>query len=82
MLERRDRGPGERGSRLGVAQVGAVEVDGSDLRRDGVEGSGGDAAAGDVGGVGEAAEDVEKNMRREVVHGNWNGFGDEIGLGH
>lgn len=49
-------------------------MDGSDLRRDGVEGSGGDAAAGDVGGVGEAAEDLEENMRREVVHENRNGL--------
>lgn len=52
-------------------------MDGSDLRRDGVEGSGGDAAAGDVGGVGEAAEDLEENMRREIVHGNRIGFGEE-----
>lgn len=55
-------------------------MDGSDLRRDGVEGSGGDAAAGDVGGVGEAAEDLHENMRREVVHENRNGL-DWIGFG-
>lgn len=70
MLERRDGGPGERGSRLGVAEVGAEEVDRADLRRDGVDGSGGDAAAGDVGGVGEAAEDVEEERRGEIFHGN------------
>lgn len=45
-------------------------MDGADFRRDGVEGTGGDAAAGDVGGVGEAAEDLEEKRRGKIFHGN------------
>lgn len=70
-LERRDGGGGERGSGIDVALVGALEIDGADLRRDGIESAGGGAAASDVGGVGEAREDFEEERGRKVVHGSW-----------
>lgn len=47
-FERRDGGPSERTAGLGVAVEGAVEVDGSDISREQVEGLGCDSAASEV----------------------------------